>query len=360
MKANQILSALNLPTGSYNTKHASKLAGIYAFLKEIKEQIISAVVTHEAHPLFFGRHTEKEYKRNVWTTNVKNKGKEVRSNIIRVTTKTGDYSFAVPVHNDFYIAVCSLLGISHVPKEAITGKAIESIAVSSAILKSIGRAAKFVSEDALRPAMQQVCITFENGTAAVAATNAYWLYLSPKFESTYQGERFQVLLGVESAGKVSKIVASGERVAIDILPGDQVSIAGSVFDRFMAHYPQYECVVPEYSQYLSFDRVLFASTVKAVLPCANPSTNMVNFHVNGVINVNACDIDFNYESTREIPYVQKTIPDMDISFNGKMLLKTLANFKDKQLKMYSAGQSQSAAIISNDTESVLLMPILNC
>lgn len=366
MKTNEILAALNLSNTANNKKHCSKLAAVYSFLKEIKPEIISTEIINDKLPLKFGRHTEEVFKgisygekTPNWQTEVKSEGVEMTSALFLVTTQTGEYKFAVPIFNSFYSAVCDLLGLQYTVAAPVKEKPIETVLVPSSILAAFGKAAKFVSQDNLRPAMQHVCLAIDHYKVEVVATNAHWLYQSEKVDCSYNGDRLEVLISEQDAIKIGKLKPSYEFIEINILSENRLQIDGFTCNRGNFHYPQYRVVIPEYKDYLSFDRKDLVSAIKSVLPAANRSTSQVNFHINGSIALTAGDIDFNYESQKEISYSAKTIPDTDIAFNGKFLLKSLATFKDKEVKMYSAGVSNQCIIVSNDIETVLLMPLLS-
>jgi DNA polymerase III sliding clamp (beta) subunit (PCNA family) len=109
---------------------------------------------------------------------------------------------------------------------------------------------------------------------------------------------------------------------------------------------------------MTFDRKLMIDKVSNVIKSANKSTNQITFHLNGSIAMKSQDIDFNFSAESNIPYIEKTFPDTDIAFNGKFLINALNIFKDKQVKMYSEGQANRAGLISNDTDTVLIMPLM--
>ena len=94
------------------------------------------------------------------------------------------------------------------------------------------------------------------------------------------------------------------------------------------------------------------------MPYANKITAQVNFHLNGNIAMSSCDVDFSFESNSEMPYISKNFVDTDIAFNGKFLVDSLGIFKDKTVKMFSDGIPTKAAIFTNDTDTVLLMPLM--
>lgn len=94
------------------------------------------------------------------------------------------------------------------------------------------------------------------------------------------------------------------------------------------------------------------------MPYSNKFTSQVNFHINGSIALHSQDVDFSFECNADMPYISKNIPDTDIAFNGKMLNECLSIFKDSTLKFKTDGKSTQAGIFTNDTDTVLIMPLM--
>jgi DNA polymerase III sliding clamp (beta) subunit (PCNA family) len=161
------------------------------------------------------------------------------------------------------------------------------------------------------------------------------------------------------ACKLAKLRLSGEFTELQQVEGDFLQIEGELYPEFTgANFPNYKVVMPDYENYMAFDRAEMMQEIKKVLPSANRSTNQVSFHLNGSIELAAQDVDFSFESTGKLPYIKKTFPDTDIAFNGKMFCECLAAFKDSTLKMYTEGRPDRCILLQNSNETVLLMPLL--
>lgn len=274
---------------------------------------------------------------------------------ISLKTITGSYSFYVPVNNEFYRQAMMLLGIDTI-KETIEIKPLQTFLVDAAIFRSFGKAAKFVSNDNLRPSMTHVCLAIEDCKAEVVATDAHKLYRSAKFESS-EKNRIELLISYKDAIQISKMEFT-ETAEIHILAENKVSIGGEIFNLLDAKYPNYNCVIPVYSQFMEFNRKDMIEAVKTVMPYTNKSTSQVNFYLNGNIILSGQDVDFSFEGDTRLNYKSKSFDDTTIAFNGKFLNETLGIFKEDYVKMYSEGQPKKAAIFTNDIESVLLMPLM--
>jgi hypothetical protein len=124
------------------------------------------------------------------------------------------------------------------------------------------------------------------------------------------------------------------------------------------NFADWRCVVPEYSTYFEVSRTNLIEQIKKVLPYTNKSTNQVAMFVHDQILLYGCDIDFDFEMKCRLSYTQKQVVDFQIAFNGKFMLEALKNFKGDAIKVYSAGAENKALIISDGTESILIMPLL--
>lgn len=275
---------------------------------------------------------------------------------VTITHNSGRYSFPFPTNNRLYNVIAAMAGevITETKKDV---NVLNTIAVNSGIFKEFTKALKFISKDNLRPAMTCVCLDFENYTCEVVSTDAHKLFLSPKFEGS-EKSKVTILIGEQAAKSLSKITPATEITEISILDNDRIMIEGEIYPTCDARFPDYRCVIPNYELMMEFDKAQLIKNVKKVMPYANKSTNQVNFHINGSIALHSQDVDFSFECDADMPYISKDIPDTDIAFNGKFLIESLGIFKDKVLKFKTDGISTKAGIFTNDTDTVLIMPLM--
>lgn len=274
---------------------------------------------------------------------------------ISLKTATGSYSFYVPVNNEYYRQLSLMLGIDTI-KELIEIKPLKTILVDAEIFRSFGKAAKFTSNDDLRPAMTHVCLSIDNCKAEVVATDAHKLYRSASFDTSENG-KLEILISRQDAISLSKMIPP-ETVEMHILAENKISIEGEIFSTLDARFPDYKCVIPTYSQFMEFNRKDMIGAVKNTIPYTNQSTSQVNFYLNGNIQLSGQDVDFGFEGGTSIAYKSKSFEDTLIAFNGKFMNECLGIFKDDYVKMYSEGVPTKAAIFTNDIDTVLLMPIM--
>jgi len=284
-------------------------------------------------------------------------------NKINVTTDKGSYSFYLPVNNAFYYAACRLLNISFemAGVETIDKTVLHTFITWPWHIENIKKAFACVSKDNLRPAMTGVCLDFKKEGLQIVATDAHRMYYSQRMNCEGIKEDTRIIIAPEGVKALCRLkMAQDTPLTITVYNDNTASFNGCEVRLIDARFPDYPVVIPQYDNYMAFDKDSFAANVKKVIPYANKATNQVNFHLNGNIALHSEDIDFAFECDAEMPYNSKNFEDLDIAFNGKFLLDTMATFKEKELKMYHCGGSNGqskAAIFTNDNDSVLVMPI---
>ena len=366
----QILSALTIAPCQLTKGYAKQLFNLCKLVKELKElpgymvlldnpkgnfelvkelpELVYPEIYNERHR-YFDIKKQQDNCKEIY-------GLFTEWNPIEILHGAGSYKFALPLHNDFYYYFLDLIGAAEI-KPVAKIDIVDSITIDSAVFKNMNKAIKFVSKDDLRPAMTCVCLAMDKYKVEVVATDCHRLYQSPIFECS-QDAKLNLLISTKDAKELAKMKFADPITEINILKNNQIEIAGKIIDVLDAKFPDYKVVIPEYDTYMEFNKEQFVSNVKQVLPFANKVTSQVTFHLNGSIALNAQDVDFSFESNKEMPYLTKNFVDTDIAFNGKFLLDAMDIFKDKTVKMYSEGQSSKAAIFSNGTDKVLVMPLM--
>jgi hypothetical protein len=273
---------------------------------------------------------------------------------VTLSHPSGSYKFFIPTDNAFYYSYCTLLGIDVIVSKDDSKVIKDQFLIPGEVFSQFSKALKFVSKDGLRPALHNICLDIRGGFLTVVATDCYRLFYSSKYKIEAKDQ--QILLPVETCKQLTKIKIDTEV----FLTEDSIEVNGKSYDIFTEEvkYPDWRCVVPEYSSFIEFSRDEFLNHIKKVMPSANRSTNQVKLHLNGSIALQAEDIDFNTECSSEFLYLNKNFDTLDIAFNGKFLIEALGTFKDKSLKMYLGNTATKAGLISNDKETALLMPLM--
>lgn len=277
---------------------------------------------------------------------------------VTVKHNSGSFSFPFPAGNKFYAVLAGMAGEA-VNKEPVAPvKILDTITVGSQILKSLATATKFISRDDLRPVMMHVCIAIENKKVEVVATDAHQLY---KSQSAYASKkkRVEILVSEKDAKAIAAIKPQDDKTDIHILSDNKIMIEGQIFSTFTdRRFVDYRVVVPEYTNYMEFEREDFIKNVKRVLPYSNKSTSQVCLNINGQIFLTAQDVDFSFEGGSKMRYLKKQFKDTEIAFNGKFLIDALNIFKEKNIKMFTDGSPTKAGIFTNDKDTVLIMPLM--
>lgn len=370
MNQKQIISDLGFDANYWLAKkYAAKLMGLFSLINELEKQdgfnvclngikgnlqLVNELpelsqLRYKTEFAFNEAVKQQDFCRNLF-------GEFENWQQVTISHKTGVYSFPFPINNRLYNVIAGMAGVEvlETKKEV---NVLNSITVDSGIFATMGKAVKFISKDGLRPAMQHICLDFENYVCEVVATDAHRLYLSPKFEGS-EKSRVQVLISEQTAKILAKIKPNSELTEISILDNDRVMIEGEIYPTCDARFPDYRCVMPNYKEAMQFEVKPFINNVKKVYPYSNKCTGQVNFHLNGSIAMHTQDVDFSFECDADMPYITKNFPDTDIAFNGKLLMESLGIFKEKVIKMKTAGISTQAGIFTNDTDTVLIMPLM--
>lgn len=294
-------------------------------------------------------------------------------------TQNSNYKFVLPYVAEIFNPFAALLGLQFIGVED-KSEVLKTIEVSSEIIGKINKAAKFVSKDSLRSDLPCVLLHFKDNKLKVVATDAHKLYMSESFDCNHTGEA-KVLINTNGLLSLAKHKAKGETVKLEFL--QPIQEMQDIFEDYnykgkglvdtdlqymlidggkveLLHnqsYPQYEVVMPQFETKMVFERKDLMQVIKSILPAANKTTNQINLHLNGNIEASASDVDMSNEAIRQLRYISKDFKDCDIAFNGKMLNECLNSFKDTNLNFYSNGSMYQAAIISNEVETILLMPL---
>jgi DNA polymerase III sliding clamp (beta) subunit (PCNA family) len=295
-------------------------------------------------------------------------------------TQSGNYKFMLPYIAELFNPFAALLGLQFIGVED-KSEVLQTIEVSSEIIGKINKAAKFVSKDNLRSDLPCVLLHFKDNSVKVVATDAHKLYMSESLACEYVGET-KILINTNGLMNLAKHKAKGETVKLEFL--QPIQTMQDIFEdyrykgkglvdtdiQFMyidsvkvellhnTQYVNYEVVMPQFETKMTFERKALIGLVKQILPATNKATSQINFHLNGNISAIGCDVDFGFESSSSIDYISKDFKDCDIAFNGKLLNECLSSFKDNTLNFYSNGKATQAALITNNVETILLMPLV--
>ncbi len=344
MNTKQIIQTLHLTNSANNIAHASKLCEIFKMCKTLSiiDTQVKDVETH------FGTTSTLSWKNGDGGKRIEQLyGDPLPSKEVSIIAATGNYTITVP--NQLYSYLMECLGVQEKEIKEVAG---EVITFNEDVSSFIHSAKKFVGNDKYRPERSGVCFHFKNNKVQFVSTNANMLYLSGWVSCSYSGLEKTVIVDCN-------FFNSKKEVREIIVSDDSVNINGVNHSLIDALFPNYENVIPDYKGEMLFNRKDFLGLIKTAILSANKTTKQCNLHLNGQIDINSFDLDWGKECNTSMIYEDKTFPDVDISFNGDFLLKSLSVFKSENVTMKSDGMSNRAVLFnSGGSDSVLLMPVM--
>lgn len=281
---------------------------------------------------------------------------ETQRPFVDESAQYGGYTFIVPTGNSYYRAVCNTLKISMADEETEKPHIKRMVTMPAEVLQAIKKAAKFVSNDDLRPVMGCVALEVRENKLLVVSTDAHRLFKSREFDVTGPPGSYTYLI---PASQLKRLPRSVEMPFMFYeLADNKAHFLGLDIAMFTdAKFPDWRCVMPNYDKGIVFDRADMIGIVKETMIYANKSTNEVRFNFNGDIELSAQDVDFSFESTNRMRYKSKTMDDLTIAFNGKMLIDGLAAFKSEEITL-QADAPNKPGILTDGVDTVLIMPLM--
>lgn len=388
MKAAQILSALNLFPKSHK-EYGSKLENICKIISLVNKlpgygfelgaimgnleyiQTLPVLVEPEIKEDKHG-HKTIEYSnyldKKAGHHNEKNFiGLFGYVHLVKVFHNAGSYTFYIPTDNDFCNYVMGLIGANVVIKEKETAKPVFEAILSSLFITQVKTALPFVGRDTLRPAMTGICIEIKGDCFNLAATDGHRLYVGQScLSDSSDNVLHRFIIPLAKAKEIAALKRKDKEYPVTLLVYKEAlntwsdgnfdieGVKGQFID---ARFPEYQCVIPENPYTLEVSREELLSHIRQNLGAANKVTNAVRFYLNGNVKIECCDKDMELESTTQFDYVKSNVPDMSISFNGKLLSEVLKSSKSKNVRI-ELSTSSRAGIFKDDLSNdlALLMP----
>jgi hypothetical protein len=352
MKSNEILKALGVPLKG-NSGEVKNLVIFHKLLVEVKSDIVGGEV------LDF-----EDGKCHLWSVGY---GRQFEEKILKVTIKNGCYKFPVPIDNDYFYSLCDLVGIPYSNTKVEITEFVRGVIVVPEILDDIKKAAKFISKDILKPQLGCVCLDFSGECVQVVATDAHRLYLSRKWDFEANDKSpFKLLISAESVKELCSVkVDEYEPLVIKVLDEETAyfnDIKVSLYDGYQK-FPDYKAVLPntESLQPVSFDANDFVKSVKQMIPSAmDKNMPIVTILSNGggayknQLHISAESLDFDTDASTRLNCNCESSFDLEVSFNGKLLVESLACFKGQEIQMFAANETVFS--FTNGIDNVLVSP----
>ena len=216
-------------------------------------------------------------------------------------------------------------------------------------IEKIVLAAGFTSTDDFRPNMNYVALE----AGEVIATDSHRLYFNT---TDFKGNE-KVYLNRKTCKLLSYFrdedftVTIGKDATHITLESDSVLITQRNMDDI---FPDWKPVIPTKNPIsLDIDRKELEKSINEALKFANKTTHQVRFKANGTVLLNGEDLDFGTEFECELEDCKKEGGDIEIGFNGKLLLTCFPKDADR-IKI--ALSTPNRAGIVND--HYLIMPVM--
>jgi DNA polymerase-3 subunit beta len=219
---------------------------------------------------------------------------------------------------------------------------------------------KFCGTDDHRPAMTGVYLNGK-GNLSVATTDGHRLY-SFDSEVAIDGDVKHIVPA--SVFKALGSSLSGD-IIVDLSSANASFSDGvtSVVTRLIdERYPDYKNVMPTSNDKIAdFLNSELQSALSRVLLCANKTTYQVRlkFSTDGTLTIQGEDLDYSNEASDVLDLINYDGEEMEIGFNGKLLLDVLKSL-GSSVKMKMSLPNRAALFFNDQDESktLLLMPVM--
>lgn len=253
------------------------------------------------------------------------------------------------------------------PKALEPGDSTSFEMPAAVLIDGIDQTLFAVSSDTLRPAMTGVLFDLNGDRIRLVATDAHRL-VQVDFTTVSAPENTQFVVPKRALQQLKNVMPSDEtllQVAYNashlFVEVGYVKVVSRLID---ARFPDYAAVIPKANPYrLVVNRVDFVATLRRTGIFANKSTKQVMLSLSGnTLQLQACDLDFNYEATETIP-ASWTGDNMKIAFNGDHLSEMVANLEGEEVAIMLHTPTRAALLSPSEasewsTVLMLSMPLM--
>jgi len=356
MKTNEILTKLSVNRNEFTQMRASNIADIFDCWKKNKGIITDIQINDEPTIEMFGRKTERvrvRYSDTFETRELYQGFKEILSKkytiqTLRGTSK-GTYSFLMPA------LLCpefdKVLGLE--VKEQKQNNCIEfENGFQETITKvlSICNTKRDIYSQ-FSEYQTNILLDFTNGLVKIVYTNGHILYVSKPFKTSFQETRQIQLECLE--------LKKHKTISLEICYSEFHYKINGIAYKFepQRNYPDYQNAIPLVnSKSIVFDSKEMLSHIKSSKPYANKTTLATKLHLNGSIELQTQDIDYNKNLNTSFSYLSKSGFDVfDIGVNLEYLGKSIKVLASNEVKMEMSEQNR-AMVLKSENELCLCMP----
>ncbi len=243
-----------------------------------------------------------------------------------------------------------------------------AIAVDN-LLAGINKTIFATADDELRPVMNGVFVSIENGTVTYVATDAHKLV---KYTNSLVSQlAASFILPKKPANLLRSLLAKEDGDINVVFDGNNVQFKLDTLNYTLVcrliegKYPNYNAVIPTNNpNKVSVDRLELLNGIRRVAVCSNQATHLIKLNIaNNSINIEAQDIDFSVSAHERVACSYDSTP-ISIGFKSTFLVEILGNMDTPEVTIELADSTRAGVLkpVSDDEQGsstlMLLMPMM--
>jgi DNA polymerase-3 subunit beta len=273
---------------------------------------------------------------------------------IAINSDTGQYNLAGENAADFpQIPEVAAKTSIHLPADVLK-RAIQQTIIAT-------------SHDELKPAINGVYMSFQQGAFTFVATDIHRLIRYTKANIT-AAEQLPFILPRKTLMLLNGLLPT-DKQEVEISFGSNnvhfkianIRMVSRLIDE---RYPDYENVIPKNNPHeLLINRIALLTSLKRIIVYTNKITHQVKFTL-GEKNLEILAEDFNFDNKakEQLSCEYKGEAGLEIGFNAKSLIEMLNNLQAEEISFHFSQPNKAAVIIPSKQEEgedilLLIMPI---
>ena len=236
------------------------------------------------------------------------------------------------------------------------------------LIAGINKTIFATADDELRPVMNGVYFTFEQGKLTFVATDAHKLVRS-MVECPDVDFNASFILPKKPANLLKALLAKEEEPVEVTFDAKNVTFQLQNFKLVCrlieGNYPNYNAVIPAANPTkVLIDRIELLTCIQRVAVCSNQATNLIRMDVAGnTVNLTAQDLDFSVSAKESLSCSYDGEP-ITIGFKSTFLVEILANTETPTVQIELADSTRAGVFkpVYDDKQSsdtlMLLMPMM--
>ncbi|MFI3266399.1 MAG: DNA polymerase III subunit beta [Rikenellaceae bacterium] len=260
-------------------------------------------------------------------------------------------------------------GLSYPQLPALEEDKSEVMVPVDNLLTGINKTIFATADDELRPVMNGVFVSIENGTVTYVATDAHKLV---KYTNSLDSQlAASFILPKKPANLLRSLLAKEDGDINVVFDGNNVQFKLDTLNYTLVcrliegKYPNYNAVIPTNNpNKVSVDRLELLNGIRRVAVCSNQATHLIKLNIaNNSINIEAQDIDFSVSAHERVACSYDSTP-ISIGFKSTFLVEILGNMDTPEVTIELADSTRAGVLkpVSDDEQGsstlMLLMPMM--